>query len=309
MNGKTPEHEPALSDELIEQLDIDVSGCYVDATYGRGGHSRAVLDILSDKGRLIAFDKDPEACADAESRFGNDRRFEIRHASFRKMGALLDEGWGGKVAGIFFDLGVSLPQLKQARRGFSHTDNGPLDMRMDSTTGPSVAEWLNRASQGEIRRVIGTYGEEPRAALIAATITKAISGGVPVLYTRDLANLIASVSNVHNVKSSTTRVFLAFRLFINRELDDLKDALSHVVALLRRGGRFIAIAFHSLEDRIVKHFIRDNSTHPPSVRGLPPATDVVLPLKKVGKVLYPDAAEVARNPRVRSARMRVAEKV
>ncbi len=307
VTGPPEQHEPVLLEEVIDALEIDASGCYIDATYGRGGHSRAVLERLGHRGRLIAFDKDPEACAHAREALRADSRFEIHHASFKQMKNLRNEQISGKIAGIFFDLGVSLLQLKQGQRGFSFMLDGPLDMRMNPQQGKGVAEWLNNSPHSEIRRVIRTYGEEPRAGLIAATIVKSVSRGAPILTTRDLANLVASVSNYHTVRNSTTRVFLALRLFINQELEDLTDVLDHTIALLRKGGRFVAIAFHSLEDRIVKKFVRKYSEAPPTLRGLP---SVAAPnqLSKIGKVIYPSPEEIQRNPRSRSARMRIAEK-
>lgn len=303
------QHDPVLLPELMDALAVDEDGCYVDATYGRGGHSRAVLDRLGPNGRLIAFDKDPQACDHAHRHLGHDARFGIRCRSFKHMSELRDE-LEGRVAGIFFDLGVSLPQLKQAGRGFSFTLKGPLDMRMDPESGRSVAQWLNGATQKEIHRVLRKYGEEPHAKVIAKKIAKSISDGSPVSSTEDLTALIASALTYRDARKSVTRVFLAFRLYINNELEEFEEVLETVVALLRSGGRFVVIAFHSLEDRIAKRFIRKHSEPLMTLRGLPlPKTPKTqLKLRKINKVIYPSEAEMLNNPRSRSARMRVAER-
>ena len=300
-------HEPVMLAELVDALAVDASGCYIDATYGRGGHSRAVLERLGPEGRLIAYDKDEQACDHAHAHFGDDARFEMRRGSFARMDALR-ERFSGEVAGVFFDLGVSSPQLEQGERGFSFSNDGPLDMRMDAGSGRPVSHWLNSASQKDIQRVLKKYGEEPRAKSIAKRITKSIEDGSPVTSTNQLASLVASVSAFQDAGKSITRVFLALRLYANRELEDLSEALETVVALLRRGGRVVVIAFHSLEDRIVKRWIREHSETPPSPRGLP-APEVDLKLRKIGKLAYPSDTEVAHNPRARSARMRVAERI
>lgn len=300
-------HEPVLLAELVDALEVDAGGCYIDATYGRGGHSRAVLERLGPDGRLVAFDKDPQACAHGREHFGDDARFSMRCEPLNRIEDLCGE-LEGKVAGIFFDLGVSLPQLKQPGRGFSFSLEGPLDMRMDPTAGRPVSDWLNTASQKEIQRVLKVYGEEPRAKSIAKRITKSVSDGFPVTSTKDLASLIASVSTSPDTGKSITRVFLALRLYVNRELEELAEALESVVTLLRVGGRVVVIAFHSLEDRIVKRFIRRHSRAPDALRGLP-APETRLTLRKVGKLVYPGEAEIAHNPRARSARMRIAERI
>lgn len=301
-------HQPVLLNELVDALAVDETGCYVDATYGRGGHSRAVLDNLGPAGRLIAFDKDPQACEHARRNFGGDPRFEIHCQSFTQINDL-QEDFSGKVAGIFFDLGVSLPQLKTAGRGFSFSLDGPLDMRMNPQAGRSVADWLESATYKEIYRVLKKYGEEPHAKVITKRIVKSFSEGFPVLSTEDLASLITSALPYRDARKSCARVFLAFRLHINRELEDLEDALKAVTTLLRSGGRFVAISFHSLEDRIVKRFIRKHSVSPMTLRGLPAPSNVRLVLRQIEKVIYPSDEEVAHNPQSRSARMRVAERV
>lgn len=292
------QHQPVLLHVLLDILQINPNGAYIDATYGCGGHSTAVLARLGPKGSLLAFDQDLEACRHAQQNHADDPRFSIRHASFTAIRRLLDEGWRQRLAGIFFDLGVSSPQLEQAERGFSFSQDGPLDMRMNTTTGITAAEWINHASKKEITHVLRTYGEERRANKIAS----AIAGGPPLQTTRQLACLIASVlgvSSCNNVHPAT-RSFLALRLYINRELEALQEALNYVPALLRGGARLVVISFHSLEDRIVKYFIRDHSR----TAALKQAV-----FYSPNKVIRPSREEQRSNPRCRSARLRWAEKI
>ena len=291
-------HKPVLLQALLDILNIDPNGVYVDATYGCGGHSAAVLARLGPTGSLLAFDRDPQACRQAQNSHGADPRFSIRHASFASIRFLLDEGWRGSLAGIFFDLGVSSPQLDSPQRGFSFSKDGPLDMRMDTDAGITAAQWINGASKGEIARVLKTYGEERRAKSIA----NAIAGGRPLQTTRQLATLVTSAlgscnRNVH----PATRTFLAIRLYLNRELEALQEALGYVPALLRGGARLIAISFHSLEDRIVKRFIRDHS------RDSHDYGQAVF--HRPAKAVTPSPQEKRDNPRCRSARLRWAEKI
>jgi len=299
-------HEPIMLKELIAAINIDKDGCYIDGTYGRGGHSAAVLARLSDKGKLIAYDKDLDAEKHARQHWIGDHRFEFRRQSHARLGDLLKQTHlREKVSGIFFDLGVSSPQLGVAERGFSFNLDGPLDMRMDTTEGITAEQWLNHASLEEIEYVLRFYGEEPRAKRIA----QAIVSGRPLMTTGQLARVIAGKAGGKNHPATCT--FFAIRLFINQELEDLSKALNSVLDLLKSGGRLAAIAFHSLEDRIVKQFIKKHSDVPPTVRGLPAATDteVVLRLKKINRLIRPSAEEIKRNPRARSARLRVAEKI
>ena len=298
------EHCPVLLSQLLTALRVTPDGLYVDCTYGRGGHSAAILEQLQ-HGRLLAFDKDPSACEHARRRFKDDPRFEIRQGSFTRIDELTEENMMGTVAGVCFDLGVSSPQLEDAGRGFSFTHDGPLDMRMDPSTGISAADWLNKASVAEIERVLRKYGEERQAAKIA----KAISSSPPLQTTRELANLVASVLG-HRIpgKDPATRTFLAIRLYLNRELEELADALALAVALLRRGGRLAVISFHSLEDRIVKQFIRARATPQRSLITGQTLPDGEALLRNLGKPVRADASEVASNPRARSALLRVAEK-
>ncbi len=298
------EHRPVLLAASLEGLRVAPDGFYVDCTYGRGGCSAAILERLGRGGRLLAFDKDPEACAHARARFGNDPRFEIRRGSFTRVAELSEAGMTGQVSGVCFDLGVSSPQLEDPVRGFSFMRDGPLDMRMDATVGVSAADWLNAASVGEIERVLKEYGEERQAAKIA----KAISGRSSLRTTRDLANLVASASGRPSGKHPATRTFLAIRLYLNRELEDLREALAATLSLLRRGGRLTAVSFHSLEDRIVKRFIRDNAAPRRSRLTGQPLPGGEAALRVVGKPVRPGADEIEVNPRARSALLRVAEK-
>lgn len=306
-NG-TPEHEPALLEETLRGLALDPAGHYVDATFGRGGHSRAILSRLGAEGRLHAIDCDPEAVRAAGRLQARDARFSIEHRNFRRLGrALRRKGWDGRVNGILFDLGVSLPQLTDSRRGFSLRSDGPLDMRMNPGEGRSAAEWLNGAPENEIAQVIRDYGEEPGARRIAAAICR----NRPVSRCCDLAGLVGSVKRGRKTPiHPATRTFMALRIFINGELEALGDALPQAVHSLSPGGRLCVIAFHSLEDRIVKRFMRDASRLPPPLARLPSVPSAAGPLLRVvGRMQRCSEIESRRNPRARSARLRVAEKL
>ena len=302
------EHEPALLEETVRGLALDPEGRYVDATFGRGGHSRAILAGLGAGGRLHAIDCDPQAVQSGRSLALQDSRFSIEHGNFRRLAQSLERrGWRGKTDGILFDLGVSLPQLADPDRGFSLRSGGPLDMRMNPTEGQSAAEWLNRAPQGEIARVIRTCGEEPQARRIAGAICR----NRPIATCAGLARLVSSA-----VKKSrpgihpATRTFMALRIFVNAELEALEDALPQAVNNLRPRGRLCVIAFHSLEDRIVKRFMRNASRVPPPLARLPSVPSAAGPLlKAVGGMQRCGEAERRRNPRARSARLRVAERL
>ena len=307
---KQTEHKPVLLDAAMAGLAIRPDGVYVDATFGRGGHSAAVLSRLGPHGRLLAFDKDPDAGAAAEDRLGDDARFSFHHASFARLGEVLDEaGLLGRVHGILMDLGVSSPQLDDARRGFSFSRAGPLDMRMDPSAGESAAEWLAAAGHGEIARVLKRYGEEPLAGRIAGAIVDARERAA-IETTAQLADIIASAVPARVAAGSrihpATRSFQALRIHINRELEDLSEALAQCLPALAPGGRLVAISFHSLEDRIVKRFMRD-AAHPeppplPMAEPTPPA------LRLIGKPHRAGPDEIAENPRARSAILRVAER-
>ncbi len=296
------QHTTVLLSEAVEALDIKPDGTYVDATFGRGGHSRLILSKLSPKGRLIAFDKDLDAIAAAEQI--QDPRFSIRHQGFTHLGELD----AGSIDGVLMDLGVSSPQIDNPARGFSFRNDGPLDMRMDTTRGQSVSEWLAEAEIQHIAEVIREYGEERFALQIAKAIdARRQERGVPTS-TSELAKLVAdTVKTREPGKDPATRTFQAFRIFINAELEELQQALTGSLQVLRPGGRLAVISFHSLEDRIVKQFITQHSREVYDRRA-PFAAPKVMDFKAVDRV-KPSAAEVAGNPRSRSAIMRVAERL
>ena len=295
-------HTTVLLSEAVDALDIKPDGTYVDATFGRGGHSRLILSKLSPKGRLIAFDKDLDAIAAAEQI--QDPRFSIRHQGFTHLGELD----AGSIDGVLMDLGVSSPQIDNPARGFSFRNDGPLDMRMDTTRGQSVSEWLAEAEVQHIAEVIREYGEERFALQIAKAIdARRQERGVPTS-TSELAQLVAdTVKTREPGKDPATRTFQAFRIFINAELEELQQALSASLQVLRPGGRLAVISFHSLEDRIVKQFITQHSREVYDRRA-PFAAPKVMDFKAIDRV-KPSAAEVEGNPRSRSAIMRVAERL
>ena len=302
------EHISVLLEAAVDALDIRPDGTYVDGTFGRGGHSRAVLARLGVNGRLIAFDRDPAAIA--AGRAINDPRFRLVHAPFSEMAASLDVLGVGAVNGVLLDLGVSSPQLDEAARGMSFRFDAPLDMRMDTTRGETVAQWLARAEVGEIKEVVKDYGEERFAHAIAKAVVAARAGGA-ITTTGQLAALVEKAVRTREPgQHPATRTFQALRIFINAELEELSLVLPQCVARLMSHGRLVVISFHSLEDRIVKRFMREASNPPALPRGLPVReADRPAPrLRLVGKAVKADAAEVAANPRARSAVMRVAER-
>lgn len=304
-------HEPVLLDEALAGLDIQPGGFYIDGTFGRGGHAGAILAALGPEGRLLAMDKDPEAVESAQAQFGDDPRFAISQGAFTRLAELVRErDMSGQVDGLLLDLGVSSPQLDDAGRGFSFSEDGPLDMRMDPTTGQSAAEWLGSAGEGEIARVLKTLGEERYAKRIARAIVNARSE-TPVTTTRQLAELVAgAVPTREKHKHPATRTFQAIRIHVNRELDDIREVLDQVPEVLAPHGRLAVISFHSLEDRIVKRFIRDEYQGEAPPPEFPLAgMDYKPRLKPVGKAIRPSDAEVDRNPRARSAVLRVAERL
>jgi 16S rRNA (cytosine1402-N4)-methyltransferase len=304
-------HRPVLLDEVLDALQIKQDGLYVDGTFGRGGHTAAILERLHARGRLLAFDKDPDALAFAADRFNNESRLILRRGSFRNLGSVLTElGWRGKVDGILLDLGVSSPQLDDASRGFSFLNEGPLDMRMDPQSGVSASDWLADASAGEIADVLWRYGEERHSRRIARAIVAARST-TPIRSTRQLAELIAAAApGREGKKHPATRSFQAIRIFINEELQDLEVVLPQAVEALAPGGRLVVISFHSLEDRVVKRFIRDELRGPQLPPDLPVMPQMFKPrLRAVGKPVRAAEAEVQVNPRARSAVLRVAERV
>ena len=301
-------HVPVLLEETMHALRIREDGTYVDGTFGRGGHSAAILARLGVRGRLLAFDQDPAAHAD---RALEDPRLELIHARFSTMTEALAARGIRHVAGVLLDLGVSSPQLDESARGFSFMRDGPLDMRMDTTRGETAAGWLNRADEKEIREVIRDYGEERFAKSIAAAIVDA-RGREPFGRTRQLAEVVGrAVRTREPGQHPATRTFQALRIHVNQELEELEVTLPRAAGLLEPGGRLAVISFHSLEDRIVKRFMRAESTADKLPRGVPVrAKDIPpAPLRVVGKAVKPSEAEVKRNPRARSAVLRVAEKV
>lgn len=301
-----PGHRPVLFAQVMEGLRVRREGRYLDGTFGRGGHAQGVLDRLGPEGRLWVMDKDPEAIAVAEARFAGDPRVCIRHASFAGM---LDVVAPGTLDGVLLDLGVSSPQLDVAERGFSFSHDGPLDMRMDTSRGESAAAWLARADEAEIADVLWRFGEERMSRRIARAIVAA-RGDVPITRTAALAALIARVvgrgdGRIH----PATRSFQGIRIHINRELEDLDAGLDAAFRALRAGGRLAVISFHSLEDRIAKRFIAVRAKPPATDRRLPPADAFVPSLAAIGGAIRADEAEVAANPRARSAVLRVAERL
>jgi 16S rRNA (cytosine1402-N4)-methyltransferase len=312
--GVAAGHRTVLLDEAVAGLNLEGArraGCYVDGTFGRGGHSRAILAGLGEAGRLIAFDRDPAAIAAGAS--VGDRRFALRHSQFSALGASLREVLGGDsevVDGVLLDIGVSSPQLDEGERGFSFRQDGPLDMRMDTTCGETAAEWLNRASDAEITEVIKNYGEERFAFQIAKKIVSARQQQ-RIERTEQLATLIASAVRTREPgKDPATRSFQALRIHINQELEELRLVLPQAVRALKPGGRLVVISFHSLEDRVVKNFLRDQSTSVQPPKSVPVrAVDLPTPvLRQIGRASRATDGEVAVNPRSRSAIMRVAEK-
>jgi 16S rRNA (cytosine1402-N4)-methyltransferase len=298
-------HTTVLLNEAVEALVVQPEGTYVDGTFGRGGHSRAVLQRLAPQGRLVAFDKDPAALAEA-ARI-DDPRFAICHASFGDMAAELAARGIGSVQGVLLDLGVSSPQIDDASRGFSFRADAPLDMRMDTTRGETAAEFLARADTKTIEEVIREHGEERFAAAIAKALVARREGGDPVRTTLELSALVArAVKTREPGQDPATRTFQALRIHVNAELEALQQGLKAALALLAPAGRLVVISFHSLEDRIVKTFIAAESRDVVDRRA-PMAPPKPLRLRALARV-RPSAAEVAANPRARSALMRVAER-
>jgi len=300
-------HSPVLLDAAVESLKVRADGAYVDCTFGRGGHSREILARLGRRGRLIALDRDPAAIA---ARGGiDDERLQLVHASFSRLREVLRERGATLVDGILLDLGVSSPQLDDAARGFSFRFDAPLDMRMDTSRGATAAEWLANADELELREVIRNYGEERFAKQIAAAIVAARSRG-PVATTRQLAGIVAKVVRTREPgQDPATRTFQALRIHVNQELEELNAVLPQCLAALAPEGRLVIISFHSLEDRIVKRFLRGHSQPPQLPKRLPlRAAELPQPkLKLIGKIQRPFAEEITVNPRARSAVMRVAE--
>jgi 16S rRNA (cytosine1402-N4)-methyltransferase len=307
------EHLPVMFAEALQQLAIKKDGIYLDCTFGRGGHSQGILNLLAKQGRLLAFDRDWDAINSAYAKaMQEDKRFSLIHGCFSELeNTLANQDLLGKIDGILIDLGVSSPQLDNPDRGFSFLRDGPLDMRMDGLAGVSAEQWLASVDEKELVKVLFDYGEEKFARRIAKAIveTRAIT---PISTTRQLADLIAqTVPMREKHKHPATRTFQAIRIEINRELDELKDVLQQSVRVLKPEGRLVVISFHSLEDRIVKRFIKDESgaKYNPSRLPIKEVDMAKGLLKRVGKALTAELQEVDENPRSRSAVMRVAERL
>lgn len=312
-----PEHTTVLLHEAVQGLALKDQGIYIDATFGRGGHSRLILSKLSPNGHLIGVDRDPRAVAEAKKI--QDSRFQIEHNSFSAIPEICEKyGLTGKIDGILLDLGVSSPQLDDAERGFSFMKDGPLDMRMDTTKGLSAAEWLAQVNEDDLAWVLKTFGEERFAKRIAAAIVNynksAVEKNEEILdRTLQLAELISNaVPFKDKHKHPATRSFQAIRIFINSELEELESVLQSALTVLAPQGRLSVISFHSLEDRMVKRFMRKQSRGEQIPKGLPLREDQIqrhCTLKTIGKSIRPDEREIAMNPRSRSAVLRIAEKL
>lgn len=304
-------HQTVLLNEAVVSVLGTRSGTYVDATFGRGGHTRHLLAQLDAGARVIGFDKDPQAIAAGQELAAEDGRFSIVHDSFASiLDVMTRMGLVGHVDGILADLGVSSPQIDDAGRGFSFMNDGPLDMRMDVTRGQSAAEWIADVEESELARVLFEFGEERHSRRIARAIVR-VRLEAPILRTRQLAEIVAEAHPAwEKHKHPATRSFQAIRIFINNELGDIKQFLGDALAVLCPGGRLAVISFHSLEDRLVKQFFQKEAKGDDFPRGLPITIDMLTPtLKIVGKAIDPSVAEVEANPRSRSARLRVAQKL
>ncbi len=303
-------HQPVLLDEALVSLNIRPSGNYIDATFGRGGHSRAILQQLNESGRLIALDQDPEAVAFARQAFADEPRLTIEHCNFDQVATVVEEiGLSGKIDGVLMDLGVSSPQLDDAQRGFSFLRSGPLDMRMDTEQGVTAAQWLARVKLADLIIVLKKYGEEKFAKRIATAIIE-IREQREITQTVDLAEIISNAIPVKEKhKHPATRSFQAIRIYVNQELHSVEQGLKEAVSVLAKGGRLSVISFHSLEDRIVKRFMRDLSSRPKLPAGLPVMeADIEVPFRLIAKPVVAGKQELAVNPRARSARLRVLER-
>ncbi len=305
----TYQHHPVLLEEAVSSLNVRGDGIYLDGTFGRGGHSRAILAQLAEQGRLITLDKDPQAVKAGKEDFGDDPRFSIIQGSFAEMDRVVRE-WRAErnLDGILLDLGVSSPQLDDPERGFSFSRDGPLDMRMDPTKGVSAAQWLAETPEREISRVFWEFGEERQARRIARSIVK-VRQQARLESTSQLAELIQATIGKHEKKHPATRCFQAIRIFVNNELGDLAIGLETGIRQLRPGGRLVVISFHSLEDRLVKRTLRE-AVRPGRIRrNIPAHPDWIPRLKLVGKPIRSTDEEISANPRARSAILRVAEKL
>ncbi|MGH8175222.1 MAG: 16S rRNA (cytosine(1402)-N(4))-methyltransferase RsmH [Steroidobacter sp.] len=305
------QHTPVLLAEALAALEVRAGGRYLDATFGRGGHTAAILERAGREGRVVAIDRDSEAIQAGRERFAADKRLTLVSSPFSRLGAIAAEaGLPGGFDGVLLDLGVSSPQLDDAVRGFSFAQDGPLDMRMDNTTGANAAAFLAKAPEHEIARVIREYGEERFARRIAREIIAA-RREAPITRTVQLADIIArAVPKRELGKHPATRTFQAIRIHVNQEFAEIEAGLDGALAALAPAGRLCAISFHSLEDGIVKRFMQRHSLEDPVYAGLPEVPAHALPkLRRIGRAIHPSEAEVAANPRARSAVMRVAERL
>ena len=310
MSNAEYQHITVLLNEAVDALAVREDGIYVDGTFGRGGHSRLILSRLGSQGRLIVFDKDPQAIEAAQKLAEQDGRVTVVHDGFSSFQTTLDKLGLEEIDGALFDLGISSPQIDDGARGFSFRFDAPLDMRMDPTRGMSAAEWIATASEQDLHEVIKNYGEERFSRQIARAIVAQRTES-PIDTTRKLAQLVAqNVRTRERGQDPATRTFQAVRIFINRELEEVEAVLPQVMGRLKQGGRLAVIAFHSLEDRIVKQFVKKYSQHPPLPRwaAVKEADLPLPPLKAVGKAIKPGVEETASNPRARSAVLRVAER-
>jgi len=304
-------HQPVLLAETLEALEIQPGGRYVDGAFGRGGHAALIMDRLGPEGRLLALDRDPEAEKCANTRFGEDHRFIFTRRPFSRLAEVVaEQGWIGRVNGILLDLGVSSPQLDDPARGFSFSRDGPLDMRMDPTIGFSAAEWLAWVAEAELARVLKEFGEERFHRRIARAIVAARLQA-PIATTAQLAAIIAAAAPTREPgKNPATRTFQAIRIVINNELGELSAVLPQTVQALAPGGRLAVISFHSLEDRLVKQFMREQARGREWPLDLPIAgAPEGMTLQRIGRPVRPSAGEAAVNPRARSALLRVAERL
>ena len=303
-------HVPVLLGPVLDGLNIKPDGCYVDGTFGRGGHSREILKQLGSGGRLIAIDRDPQAIASAPISLTGDPRFELVRGEIAQLETIIDErGLVEKVDGLLFDLGVSSPQLDEADRGFSFMRDGPLDMRMDPDSGASASEWLATVDERELKHVLRKFGEENNAGRIARAIVAAREEA-PISRTAQLARIVEEASPRRGQKiHPATKTFQAIRIAVNAELEQLKAVLSQSVRVMRKGARLCVISFHSLEDRIVKRFMRDASRETEQYRGMPDVPPEFQPrLRIVGKAIRATEEEIELNRRARSAHLRIAER-
>jgi len=304
------QHVPVLLEPVLRGLNIKPGGCYVDGTFGRGGHSGEILKRLDASGRLIGIDRDPEAIASAPTTLTDDPRFELIRGELAELETFIGEReLLGQVDGLLFDLGVSSPQLDEAGRGFSFMRDGPLDMRMDPDSGIAASEWLATVDEKTLRHVLRKFGEETHATRIARAIVTAREQA-PISRTAQLARIVEDAAPARGKRiHPATKTFQAIRIVVNRELEQLETVLAQVAHVLRRGGRLCVISFHSLEDRLVKRFMRDAAREPEQYRGMPNIPEEFRPaFRVVGKAIKADATETAMNRRARSARLRIAER-